>query len=393
MSAPLRMISYSSGYQACGVADYNRHLTAALPPRVDCTTIHYPTIRVGRHHPRELLALRREYSDLAAMSDAYDVVLMHWATRYWNGSRPVENTFPLFAKRIRRPIVMVLHEWPIVAPERHAGALPVRLAKRALTAAWSIRDIGIRDYQRWFARDMFHRMAHIIVHSSELRDRLLAAGVAAERISVERFPLHELPRPAWSSAQVRERFALHGKRALLLLGHPVPRKGFDLAVRALAKLPSDVVLVLVCSESSPQERQWVNDLREVARDAGVADRLITPGFLDDAELAAMFQAVDLALSPFREVTGSSSLAHFLAARLPVIASDLPPIRETAEQGAGLRLFTAGNADALASEISTALAKRQLLDELRSSTSRYAAATTFNVLAGKLRQLAETARHG
>ena len=385
----MRLLSVSSGLSICGIADYNRHLTPELARRIDVETVKLPIARASRDDLRGVLALRREFTALAARADAFDVALVHWVTRFWNGARPVENMFPAFLDRLRRPMILVLHEWPTIPQVHHyVGPLFSRLAKRALTSAWLARDVGQLDYVRWLERDMFHRAARIVVHTTELRERLTANGIAPSMISVQRFPLHEMPEPAWSTDDVLDRFGLRGKRALLLLGHPVERKGFDLAVRALVTLPPDVVLLLVCPQQEPAQRANVESLRTLAREHGVADRLITSDYLDDAQLASVFRVMTMALSPFRSVTGSSSLAHFLAAGVPVVASDLPPIRQAAEDGAGIRVVPAGDSSALARMIADTLAEPGALAAMRSANARYGGETSFAALANAITGLAE-----
>jgi glycosyltransferase involved in cell wall biosynthesis len=217
---------------------------------------------------------------------------------------------------------------------------------------------------------------------------LLAAGVADTRITVTPFPLHRLPGPVWTQADVRSRFGLAGKRPLLLLGMPVSRKGFQHAVRALAQLPADVVVVLVCSERQAAEREAVDHLRGIARVAGVADRLITTGYLDDAQLASVLDTVDAALAPFTAVSGSSSIAHFFAAGVPVITSDLPPMRKALDDGAGVRLSIPDDADSLARTIRAALDAPAELAAMRQANQRYSASHTFEHLAELVAALAE-----
>lgn len=387
----MKVIAYTSGLQPCGIADYDGHLAPAMSSRMTRETVRFPTERASRDRPRELYALRRRYRALAARSDEFDAVLLHWVTRFWNGARPVENMFPAFLHRVNRPIVMVLHEWPTVPPLHHyTGGAAARLAKRALTYAWLARDVHQLDYARWLERDMFARMSRIVVHTPDLRDRLRAAGVAADAITVERFPLHDIARPALTADETRARFGLRDRRVLLLLGHPTPRKGYDVAVRALAELPSDVVLMLVCPQRDAAARARVDELRALATEVGAGDRLLASDFLDDATLASVFAVTTLALSPFTTVTGSSSLAHFLAGGLPIVASDLPGIRDAAGAGAGIALAPPGDPHALAAAIQRVLDTPGRLAELRAGTRRYAETTTFPALARSLETLLRAA---
>lgn len=384
-----RLISYSSGYDRCGVNDYNFNLMKSMRALMPCETVRMPARRVGPDRLWSLLRLRREHLRLAAESDRYDVVLVQYHSSFWNGTRPVANTLPLFLRRIRKPVVMVLHEWP-TAPARttHEGVLPVRLAKTVVRRSLQLKELRGVDYADWIRESMFQRMAHIIVHTPEFPERLLQAGVPPDRISLERFPTHTMPEPCWSVEETIDRLRLRGRRTLVLFGMPVPRKGFDLAVKALASLPEDVALVLTCSEARGYERASVDSLREMARDLGLGDRFITTGYLDGPQLASLFGAADLALSPFTSVSGSSSIAHFISAGIPVVASDLPPIRHVTEGGAGIRLFTPGSVADLAENILAVIDSKPLQLEMRRKNRRYSAENDFDSLCGKVRGIVE-----
>lgn len=381
------LLSYSSGYAPCGVNDYNRHLMGTLPPGLLGTTVCYPTRRVPRHQVRALVEMRREYARLADRSTAYDAVLLHFASKYWNGGRPLENMLPLFLGRIRRPIVAVLHEWPtLTGVEHHQGARAIRLGKRLLTNALLARDLGRTDYVEWNERRVFQHMSRIIVHTPEFQERLIQAGVPAARITFARFPLHPEAVPSLDEAAVRSRFHLEGKRALLLLGQPVARKGFPLAVEALRRLPPDVVLVLVCSERDDRERAAVDGLRSVARQHGVGERLFTTGYLDDGELASVMRVATLALAPFTSMSGSSSIANCVASGLPVAASSLPPMEDALAAGAGVVLFAPGEIDDLVRVVLGVLDDKAGLANMRAASGRYAAAHSFEQLGFLVRDL-------
>ncbi len=379
-----RILSFSSGYYPCGVRDYNRHLVEALSRRVVCETVEYPTTRIPRHKVGALLQLRRTYLELAARSDDFDLVLMHFASKYWNGGRPLENTLPLFVDRIRRPIVMVLHEWPaLVGVGHHGGPRWRQAAVRAVTSMLAARDTKTWDYVDWHERRLFAAMSHVIVHTPELEGRLVAAGVDRQRITSLPFPLHETATSSPPPAVLASRLGIDGRRALLLLGVPVPRKGFEDAVVALARLPRDVVLVLVCSERTEQDRAHVEALRASAVAHGVADRLITTGFLDDSGLASMFRIVELAVAPFTQVTGSSSIANCFAAGLAVVTTDLPPMVQARDDGAGVELVRPSDPTALATTLGALLDDRERLGALRERTRRYAERHTFAQLADRV----------
>lgn len=75
------------------------------------------------------------------------------------------------------------------------------------------------------------------------------------------------------------------------------RKNIDGAIAAFGALPAEVrarhQLVLACKVGA-DERAWVEGL---ARDAGIADRLIVTGYVTDEVLVALYQSAELVLFP------------------------------------------------------------------------------------------------
>lgn len=385
----IRLVSYSSQNIGCGIADYNQHLLAAMAGSIERETVAVTYDRIPIHRLRPLVELRRRYGKLAASADRHDVVLLQYYDRLWNGTRPIENTFPLFLKHIHKPMVMVLHEWPKQPPNTaRAGSPPVRVAKSLLH--WSVRrwEIGGADYSTWVNETMFKRMAHIVVMTRELADRLVRVGVPEERISVEQFPVHRMAPPCWSETEVRERYGLGDRRVLLLLGAAHPRKGYELAIRAMAKLPPDIVLVMVCPTRTEVTKQQVQVLLDLAKQVGVADRVVHIDFLESPELASVFAISQIALSPFTSVTGSSSVAHFIAGALPILASDLPTLRETRDAGAGMVMFKPGDVDDLRDQVLAVLANEGLRRQLAGKNRDYADHYSFEGLAERMSRIIE-----
>ena len=90
-------------------------------------------------------------------------------------------------------------------------------------------------------------------------------------------------------------------------------KRVDLAVRAVAHLPSHLRLVVVGEGS-------VRRAIEAAEETGAADRITFAGAVSDTELVALYKnALCLVYAPFDEDYGLATLEAFLA-RKPVITA-------------------------------------------------------------------------
>ncbi|RJK98380.1 glycosyltransferase family 1 protein [Vallicoccus soli] len=170
------------------------------------------------------------------------------------------------------------------------------------------------------------------------------------------------------------RAAPGARRRVVVVGRLSPRKGQDVAVRALAALVGeghDVELELVGSVFRGYE--WYEDsLRALAAELGVADRLLLPGFREDVWphlLDADVVAVPSRLEPFGSVA-----VEAMAACRPVVVSGVGGLPEIAEDGAGV-VVPPEDPAALAAALGGLLADRAGADELarrgcRSARARF-----------------------
>jgi glycosyltransferase involved in cell wall biosynthesis len=114
-----------------------------------------------------------------------------------------------------------------------------------------------------------------------------------------------------------------GPPALLHVGSTVPRKRIDvlLAVVAAARREyPDARLIRVGGPLEPAQER-------LARSLGLADAVVTLPFLDRATLAAVYRRAALVLQPSAAEGFGLPVAEALACGTPVLASDLPALRE------------------------------------------------------------------
>jgi glycosyltransferase involved in cell wall biosynthesis len=131
-------------------------------------------------------------------------------------------------------------------------------------------------------------------------------------------------------------------------------------------------------------------LQELAAALGVADRFRVVGFLDAGELASVLGRCTLGLAPFLHATGSGSVSRLIAAGLPVVTSDLPPLRVLREEGAGVVLSPAGEVSGLGQTVRDLLGRPARHAELREQSARFAREHSFPRLARELAELLRSA---
>jgi glycosyltransferase involved in cell wall biosynthesis len=139
---------------------------------------------------------------------------------------------------------------------------------------------------------------------------------------------------------------------LIFTGSLRPWHGIDIAITALAQLPDQVRLVIA------GDGDLRSDLTRHAHLLGVGHRMHWLGRLPHERIPVLLSAGDIALAPYPAVPGFAfsplKLYEYLAAGIPIIASDLGQITELLEKGRWGRLVKPGDADALASDIEAAL---------------------------------------
>jgi len=156
-------------------------------------------------------------------------------------------------------------------------------------------------------------------------------------------------RGAPTNAQdLRARYGLDGRRAVLCVAAIRPHKNQELLIRALARLREDVVVVLAGKPEPYAER-----LRALAADLGVNERLRMAGYVTRADLEGLWGLSAAAALPTLGEGFGIPMVEALAHGLPVAASDLPVLREVGGELA--HWFHPRDPDGAAAAIGAALA--------------------------------------
>jgi glycosyltransferase involved in cell wall biosynthesis len=160
--------------------------------------------------------------------------------------------------------------------------------------------------------------------SAALKADMVALGLPAERIRVH-YTGVDLDRFRPVADRVAAKAALGVSGPLLLsVGALIPRKGHDLAIRALAELPGATLMI---AGKGPEQ----GALAALAREAGVADRLRLLGPQPHEALPALAAVADVGVL----VSASEGLANAwvesLACGTPLVLSDVGGARELVDR--------------------------------------------------------------
>jgi len=229
---------------------------------------------------------------------------------------------------------------PLIYHAHTGNTVPVAV----LAAGWRRRVVITRHLDRPVRPWLYRRADHVVAVSPAVRDSLVAAGVAAERIHVipTAIDLRRRIDPA-GVARLRAawKISAEGRVGLTVAAMSAEKDPLTL-VRALPHLPADYRHV------------WVGDgpLRAeaaaLARRLGVDDRLLLPGF--DPEPEPWFGIASVFVLPsLWEAAGMAALDAFLFG-VPVVASDVPGTRGLLDDGASCLRFPPGDDAALAAAV-------------------------------------------
>lgn len=217
----------------------------------------------------------------------------------------------------------------------------------------------------------YQRCDHLIGNTTDIVDHVRGRGWPADRA-------HYLPN--FVSAETappveRAQLGLPDSGPLLLaLGRLHPNKAFDVLLRTLAQLP-DAVLCL--AGSGPLER----DLRRLAEQLGIQDRVAFPGWQDD--VAPFFSVADIYVCPSRIEPLGNVVIEAWAHGVPVVAAAAKGPTALIEDGECGVLVPVDDADALAAAIRRVLENQDLTERLvRAGRSAYEGQFTESVVIDK-----------
>jgi glycosyltransferase involved in cell wall biosynthesis len=316
-----------------------RHGVTVLHPR-------YPLIpRVGMSSAPFLMyaALRHLLAEILKARFRFDLIDAHYF--YPDGVAAV-----LLGRSLGKPVV-------ITARGTDVNLLPEYRMPRRLV--------------RWAAA----QAAGLITVSEALRERLLELGVPGSRIQVVRNGVDlELFAPRDRAAARRELGLDADGPVVLSVGWLIPRKGHDLAIRAVAAMP-EVTLVIV------GEGPEATSLQRLADQLGSSERVRFLGSMPQEQLARVYSAADVLLLASSREGLPNVVLEALACGTPVVASAVWGTPEIVAAQAAGRLVQERTPAAFAAAIRDLLAAPPARAAVRAYAERFAWGPTT---AGQLR---------
>jgi glycosyltransferase involved in cell wall biosynthesis len=173
------------------------------------------------------------------------------------------------------------------------------------------------------------------------------------------------------------------KRLLIVFGFIRRSKGHDLAIKALARMKHEASLVIAGGVRTRGDLIFLRECLRLADRLGVAGRVRVTGYVPENSITALYRRAVLAVAPFRQSSGSGSLAIGLASGTPTVASDISLNKEILEREPGcLTLFASENPEKLAEEVDRLLDSQVARESIVRAARRYARSCSPSKIAQK-----------
>jgi len=165
---------------------------------------------------------------------------------------------------------------------------------------------------------------------------------------------------------------------LLFTGSIIHRKGVDILLKSfldVSRYFPDLFLVLVGPNSKNENPSldigFINELNNLLADAAVDDRVKFTGLIKDREiLAELNRAADIFVFPSRNEGLGNVVLEAMASGLPVIISDLPPLRNVIIDGINGKVVPIDDVEKLSQIIIQLLKDPYLSEKLKINARDY-----------------------
>jgi glycosyltransferase involved in cell wall biosynthesis len=159
----------------------------------------------------------------------------------------------------------------------------------------------------------------LLAVSGAMRDDMVALGLPADRIRVHRTGVDQDRFAPGDRAALKAALGVVGP-LIVSTGALIPRKGYDVVVRALASLPG--ATLMIAGEGPERAR-----LAALAAEVGVADRVRLLGSVPHGELPRLLAAADVMALASASEGLANAWVEALSSGTPIVITDAGGARE------------------------------------------------------------------
>jgi glycosyltransferase involved in cell wall biosynthesis len=206
-----------------------------------------------------------------------------------------------------------------------------------------------------FGRGTLRYAARVLAVTEAERRQLVALGVERGRIAIVPNPVEEAHTDGAPAADFRSRYTTGNGAVVLFLGKLTPRKGVDVLVRALARLPHrDATLIVAGNDMGAGAHADA-----LIASLGLGHRVRRLGLLTGRDRLDALAAADVVVYPSRDEIFGLVAMEALLCGTPVVVCDDSGCGEIVRDAGGGLIVPYGNPQALAAAMDDMLASPAL----------------------------------
>jgi len=392
--------------------------------RIGLVTGEYAPMQGGvgdftREVARALAALGHQVHVITNLNDPLSMVnqdgvsieqaITSWGWGCWGALRDVAQALKLDVVNVQyQPAAYQLHPainllpWARRVPfVRWPRALPVVVTFHDLRVPYLFPKAGPLRRQTVLA---LARYAEAAIVTNPEDEANLQSAIANRQLVIERIPIGSNIAPrvpdGYERSEWRAQWGLGPDEVVIgYFGFLHPLKGGEVLIRALAQLAAQGCPVKLLhiggrtgSSDADTNAAYAARVEALARELGVADRIVATGFVPPEQVTACLHAADVCAQPYAE---GASLRHgtFMAALAHgrAIVTTRPPFPlDELRDGANVLLVPPGDADALAVSLGCVIDDPMLRARLEQGALDLAQQFTWDRIAARTAQVYERA---
>ena len=330
-----------------GVGNYTRLLAEALDTSADDIVIgHYfnflnrqitPNIKLVHPLEKNRLVPLRVYAKLQSFG--------------------IAPPFDFFKKKVDLTIFPNFATWP---------------TSRSGLRATVIHDLTYLYFPEVVETKNLAHLRRVVPRSIEKADFIVTVSETVKHELVREFGLNPAncvvtpipPDPSYfipNTNEIHSKYGIPTEKYIFFIGNLEPRKDLPTLIRAYQQLPSAIKdeYSLVLAGGKGWKTEASQAALQAAQDAG--DQIVHVGYVDQADSAAFYQKASLFVMPSLYEGFGMPILEALACHTPVVASDIPVLRETG--GDAVLYAKAGDVSDFAQKITALLTNMTLRAQL------------------------------
>jgi glycosyltransferase involved in cell wall biosynthesis len=192
-------------------------------------------------------------------------------------------------------------------------------------------DAFEKIYSKSIGRQVFEKSDQIITLSKSDKQYVSSLGIGSEKIRIipnviDINELRDFELDNQGPETLLEPYNLRGKMVILFSGQFIKRKGVEILIKAVPEVLKNTMnskIVFVFAGTG----KIFNNMKWLVKKLKVQDNVVFTGFLGMRELTALYQISDILVQPSLSEGLPTSILEAMYYGVPVIATDIPGIRD------------------------------------------------------------------